>query len=73
MPLLFTCIYIATIQVYFSCAPSEAERRSIAGTRYSIPIDINLSHRSRIPEGEGGWVYEQRLHRVEWDGPVLSP
>jgi hypothetical protein len=36
------------------------------------PIRINRRHRSRIPEGEGGWADEQRWHVVAGDGPVLS-
>src|SRR6266496_6083649 len=39
----------------------------------SAPICINLRHRSRIPEGEGGWADEQKVHVVKWDVPFLSP
>src|SRR6266536_1429441 len=39
----------------------------------SAPIGINLIHRSRIPEGEGGWADEQKVHVVKWDVPFLSP
>ncbi len=36
-------------------------------------MGINLRHRSRIPQGEGGLADEQSVHVVERDGPVLSP